>query len=221
VTNESVRDNQIADNYEDRGRTADDEHPLTRLYKDRKTLEYRWPFEVFGKGIGSRGSGAFSDGIHRSRGVRRLADQSGHKFSLGLQLVQSLLTRPKKFIYSCARRKGSQGKRLAMRDSLIKRLSNKHLGRPGRLDRRAGVGCLCLLQPKRVENHRNVGPSGRSSASEALECKLQGSAGCQSLPQLVEAPGMHVFLRTCFSLYIEPAHQYVFDQRLRPQTQTR
>jgi hypothetical protein len=32
---------------------------------------------------------------------------------------------------------------------------------------------------------------------------------------------MHILLSTYFSLYIEPAHQYVFDQRMRPQTQTR
>jgi hypothetical protein len=114
-----------------------------------------------------------------------------------------------------------------MRDFLIKRLSNKHLGRLGHLkqifllDRRAGVDRLRLLRPERVENHRNVGPSGRNSTSEAFECKLQGPAGCQRLPKLVEAPGMHVFLRTYFGLYIEPAQQYVFDQRLRPQPQTR
>ncbi len=114
-----------------------------------------------------------------------------------------------------------------MRDSLIKRLSNKHLGRLGHLkqifllDRRAGVDRLRLLRPERVENHRNAGPSGRNSASKAFEGKLQGPAGCQRLPQIGEALGMHIFLRTYFSLYIEPAHQYVFDQRLRAQTQTR
>jgi hypothetical protein len=32
---------------------------------------------------------------------------------------------------------------------------------------------------------------------------------------------MHVLVSTYLSLYIEPAHQYVFDQRMRPQTQTR
>jgi hypothetical protein len=32
VTNESVRDNQIANDYKDRGRTADGDHSLTRLH---------------------------------------------------------------------------------------------------------------------------------------------------------------------------------------------
>jgi hypothetical protein len=41
------------------------------------------------------------------------------------------------------------------------------------------------------------------------------------LPQIGESLGMHIFLSTYFSLYFEPAHQYVFDQRMRPQTQTR
>ncbi len=219
-----MRDNQIADNYKDRGRTADGDNSLTRLHlrqcsmhEYRKTLECGWPFEVSGNGLGSGSSRALAYGLYRSCGLRRLADQGRHKFSLGLQLVQSLLTCPKKFIYSCARRKRSQGKRLAMGDSFIKRLSNKHLGRLGRvkqvflLDRGAGVGCLRLLRPERVENHRNVGPSGRNRASEAFECKLQGPAGCRRLPQIGEALGMHIFLRTYFGLYIEPAHQYVFD----------
>ena len=64
-----------------------------------------------------------------------------------------------------------------------------------------------------------VGRWDRNRVTEALEGKLQGPACRQRSPQIGKSLGMNISMCIYLGVYFQPAHQYVFDQRLRPQAQ--